>query len=128
MFEKFFASLNAGNNNEPESIRRSHPRREMDQCVTVINGNIYPVQNWSMGGVLIRADDRLFGVNDEIAMTIKFKLNDRVTDVTHVGRVLRKNAGQVAFQFAPLTRKTRNDFQHVVNDYATSQFADSHSA
>jgi len=127
MFGQLFANLKADNNNEPAAARRRYTRRDMDRCVTVINGKTYPVENWSLGGVCIMSDEREFGVNDEIDLTVKFKLRDEIMDIPHAGRVVRKGNNKVAFEFKPLTRSTRSMLQNVVDDYVASQFAASQS-
>ena len=127
MFGQLFANLKADNNNEPVAARRRYTRRDVDRCVTVINGKTYPVENWSLGGVCITSDEREFGVNDDHEMVIKFKLRDEIVDVPHGGRVVRKGNNKVAFEFRPLTRDTRGRFQNVVDDYVASQFAASQS-
>jgi hypothetical protein len=81
-----------------------------------------------MGGTLIHADERVFGVSDEVGVTMKFKVGDDVRDVTQLARVIRKSRGKIALQFAPLSGKSRTDFQHVLNDCISSQFADSQNA
>jgi hypothetical protein len=128
MFGNLFASLKADNNNEPENVQRQYTRREQDHCIAMIEGKAFPVQNWSMGGTLIHADERVFGVSDEVGVTMKFKVGDDVRDVTQLARVIRKSRGKIALQFAPLSGKSRTDFQHVLNDCISSQFADSQNA
>lgn len=127
MFGRLFASLKADNNNEPHAARRRYTRRDCDKCVTVINGKTYPVENWSLGGLMINSDEREFGVNDEVGMTMRFRLRDDIIDVPHKGRVVRKGSNKVAFEFRPLTQQIRSNFQNVVDDYVASQFAASQS-
>lgn len=125
MFGSLFAGLKAENTNEQFSTRRRFSRRSCDSSVVIINGQIYPVENWSMGGVAINGDSRPFGINDIIQMTIKFKLSDTVIDLPHKARVVRKTAHRVAFEFAPLTSNVRKGLQSVVDDYVSSRFAES---
>ncbi|MCB9982442.1 MAG: PilZ domain-containing protein [Rhodospirillales bacterium] len=127
MFSRLFSLLKADNNNEPATVRRRHTRRDCDRCVTVIDGQTYPVENWSLGGVLIHSDERKFGLDDVINMTMRFKLRDEVVDVPHTARVVRKTKNKVAFQFKPLTQQIRSNFQNVVDDHVASQFAASQS-
>ena len=127
MFARLIGSLKADNNNDKETVRRRYTRRDCDRCVSVVGDKIYPVENWSLGGVLINADERDFGVNDEINMTMKFKLRDNVVDVPHAARVIRKSSNKIAFEFKPLTQQIRGNFQNVVDDYVASQFAASQS-
>ncbi|MCB1782390.1 MAG: PilZ domain-containing protein [Alphaproteobacteria bacterium] len=129
MIDKLFPSLrNAQDEIETEDdapSRRNYPRRSGDACVTMLNGKIYPVENWSLGGALVSADDRLFGVNQDIDITMKFKLRGEVMDVVHKGRIIRKGTNKIALQFAPLTKKIQTAFQQVVDDYVAQRFADS---
>ncbi|MCB1720380.1 MAG: PilZ domain-containing protein [Rhodospirillales bacterium] len=127
MFGQLFSSLKAGNSNEEQSVRRRHARRDCDRCVTVINGQTYPVENWSLGGVLISSDERQFGLEDEVGVTMRFRLRDNIIDVPHSAEVVRKTKNKVAFRFKPLTQQIRSNFQNVIDDYVASQFAASQS-
>lgn len=127
MFGHLFSSLKAYNNNEHQTARRRYTRRECDKCVTVVNGKTYPVENWSLGGVLVNADEREFSTQDEVNVTLKFKLRDKIVDVPHAAKVVRKTRHKVAFEFKPLTQQIRSNFQNVVDDYVASQFAASQS-
>ena len=128
MFGSLFTKLKADNTNEQFSTRRRFSRRSCDSSVVVIDGQIYPVENWSMGGVAINSDTRQFGVDDSFDMTIKFKLSENVIALPHTARVVRKNSQRVAFEFAPLTKAVRKGLQSVVDDYVTARFAESQLA
>jgi hypothetical protein len=126
MFESLISKLKG----EPsaavdDATRRRHARREADHCVGVIEGKTYPVENWSPGGVLIYGDSRPFALNDEVDVTIKFRLRSDVIDVPHTAKVIRKSHDKVAFEFAPLTQQIKKSFQSVVDDYLAAEFADS---
>jgi hypothetical protein len=126
MFESLISKLKG----EPESsreemVRRKHERRSADHCVGVIDGKTYPVENWSPGGVLIYGDSRPFALNDEVDVTIKFRLRSDVIDVPHTAKVVRKSYDKVAFEFAPLTQQIKKSFQAVVDDFVAAEFADS---
>lgn len=128
MFGALLANLKANNTNEQYSTRRRFSRRSCDKSVVIINGQIYPVDNWSMGGVAVNGDTRAFGVNTSVDMTIKFKLSDSVIDLPHTARVIRKNAHRVAFEFEPLTHIAQKKLQTVIDDYVASRFAESQLA
>ena len=125
MFGSLLTGLKADNTNEQFSTRRRFSRRSCDNSVVIIDGQIYPVDNWSMGGVAINGDTRSFGVNTTVDMVIKFKLSNTVIDLAHTARVVRKNAHRVAFEFEPLSGKVRKGFQTVIDDYVSSRFAES---
>jgi len=127
MFGRLFSSLKADNSNKPDSARRKYARRDCDRCVTVINGKTYPVENWSLGGVLLNADEREFANEDEIDITLKFKMRENIVDIPHAARVIRKGRNKIAFEFKPLTQQIRSNFQNVVDDHVASQFAASQS-
>jgi hypothetical protein len=123
MFGNFFSGLKADNSNDTYAARRKYSRREADHCITVIEGKSYPVENWSLGGLMIQADERVFGVDDEVNVTMKFKMSQKIIDVPHRARVVRKARNRIAFEFKPLTQQIKNNFQNVVDDYVASQFA-----
>jgi hypothetical protein len=107
------------------STRRMHARRDIDRCVVVIMGQTFPVKNWSPGGLLISADERLFGLNKDIDFVLKFKLRNTLIDINHKGQVLRKGNGYVAIKFEPVTQTVRRAFQQVIDDYVAREFANS---
>jgi len=115
--------LRASNDTEDNGQRRFE-RRSADECVVDIAGKIYPVKNWSFGGVLINADDRLFGQRQNMDITLKFRLRENnLHKVKPHGSVVRKGAGKVAFEFDPLDKPLYNAFQHVIDDFNTRQLA-----
>lgn len=132
MFGKFFSSSKTDNEDAPEKnqdhARRKHPRRSSDSCVSVIGGKVYPVENWSYGGLLVRADDRLFGVNEEMDITVKFKLRDDVLDIPHKAKIVRKAPNKIALQFTPVSKKIQNAFDRVIDDFVAKSFVDSQLA
>jgi len=127
MIQTFFSSLRASrsNSNEFVNTRRRHTRREMDRCVVVIHGRTFPVENWSTGGVLLMGDERLFGVNQDIPMTLRFKLRNTILDVDIHGHVIRKTSGKVALKFEAVTKTIQRYFSQVVDDAIAREFANS---
>ncbi len=116
--------VDASNEDDFETRRKS-PRRAADNCITVINGKAYPVHNWSDGGMLVHADDRLFSVAAPVEVTMKFRLSGRIMDIPHRGRIVRKMRDRLAIQFEPISRDIANKFKQVVDDYVTREFAES---
>lgn len=125
MLADILDTLKISASNDDMNSRRMHERREMDSCVGIIDGKAYPIQNWSNGGVLLTGDDRSFSVNDRKTITMKFKLADKIMDVTHTGQILRKARDKFVLQFAPLTQEVNKKFKQVVDDYVTQEFANS---
>ncbi len=125
MLNEILDTLRISASNDDFDSRRAHERREMDSCIGIIDGKAYPIQNWSNGGVLLTGDDREFTVNENKTITMKFKLADRIMDVTHTGRILRKARDKFVLQFAPLTHDVNRRFKMVVDDYITQEFANS---
>lgn len=125
MLNDILDSLKISASNDDFDSRRAHERRAMDSCVGIIDGKAYPIQNWSNGGVLLTGDDRAFSVNDTKTITMKFKLADKIMDVTHAGRVLRKGRDKFVLQFAPLTHDVNRKFKKIIDDYVTQEFANS---
>ncbi len=125
MFSNILQSLKNRTSNDDQDARREHTRREADNCIGVIDGVSFPIQNWSKGGVLLTGDDRTFGVNEVKTVTLRFKLADRVIDVLHSGRILRKGRERFVIEFAPLTQNIDRQFNHVLNDYVAQEFVNS---
>ncbi len=128
MFDTLFRSLKADNSNEQGALRRKYTRRDCDHVVIKIDDKTYPVGDWSLGGFSINADGRSFGVKDAVEMVLKFKLSNRIIEVPHKAKVVRKTNNKVAFQFAPVPRDVRGKLQSVVDDHVASQFANSQIA
>jgi len=117
--------FNHSTSTEKVESKRQHPRRASDRCVSIINGQMHPVENWSEGGLLITADERLFGLDQECVFTLKFKLENQVKEIDHKAKVVRKTPNKVALKFLPLSKKIANEFQKVVDDYVTERFVKS---
>lgn len=96
--------------------RRRHPRRVHDLCVVNLRGRTHPVENWSPGGLLVRADERLFAIGETIEFTLKFMLDDTVLDVSHKGVVLRKTPGKIAIENAALSPRVSDLFRCVLEE------------
>ena len=105
--------------------RRRHERREADKCIAILAGKPVPVENWSVGGVLMDGDDRLFSIGQTVEVTLKFKMRNAILDITHTGRVVRKASQKIAVAFGPIGLNTRRAFQHVIDDAVAAAFADS---
>ena len=90
MLQTLLSGLKANASNDaPSGTKRRYPRRDVDRCVAVIHGQTFPIENWSLGGVLVAADERLFGLGKDIDMLIKFKLRSAIIDVPLQGNVVR---------------------------------------
>lgn len=111
-----------------ENSRRKHARRDHDQCISMVGSKPYPVIDWSQGGLQIMGDERRFGLNEEHDVVLKFKLSNNIVEIPHIAKVVRKSRDRIAFQFAPLTKKMKDDFSHVIDDCAAREFADSQAA
>lgn len=114
--------------NDTGASRRKFPRRSADNCITVIDGKAYPVHNWSDGGLLVHADERLFSMAAPVEVTMKFRLSSKIIDIPHRGRVIRKTRDRLAIQFEPLTRDVQRMFKQVVDDFVTREFMESQLA
>ncbi len=121
------STFRANDDNDMNS-RRASPRRSADNCITMIDGKAYPVHNWSDGGILIHADDRMFTVNAPVEITMKFRLRDRLLDIAQRGKVVRKTRDRLAIQFEAIERDVSQKFKQVVDDYVTREFVESQMA
>lgn len=124
MFKGLFSALRSSATDTPAS-RRRHLRRGSDRCVAVVNGTTYPIENWSLGGVLLSGDERFFAVDQELPLTLKFKLRNAIINLDHRGRIVRKAGGRIAVEFIPLSDSIRRGFQQVIDDSVASEFVNS---
>lgn len=111
--------------NDVDQSRRASPRRAADNCISIINGKAYPVHNWSDGGMLVQADERLFSLSAPVEITMKFRLTGKIVDIPHRGRVIRKTRDRLAIQFEPISRDIARKFKQVVDDFVTREFVES---
>ncbi|MGB0719534.1 MAG: PilZ domain-containing protein [Bdellovibrionales bacterium] len=104
---------------------RKFARHAGTRCVTEVNGVNHPTIDWSLGGVLIHGDTRLFGLGDPCAVTLKFRLRDDVVAVPHAAHVVRKTRDRIALEFEPLSAAIRKQFQSVIDDESALEFIES---
>ncbi len=114
---------------EPEEItyqnKRAYARRTADRCISEVDGQNYPVQDWSMGGLRVFGDFRTYALGQQLPVTMKFKLRDQIVAIQHMGTIVRKTADTIGMQFAPLTKDIRTNLQQVVDDFNANEFAES---
>ena len=125
MLKKFVDYIKSQPSNDDGISRRRYTRRSCDTCVAVINGKTYPMEDWSLGGLMIYGDGRPFAVSGEQSVLLKFKLHDKIVEINHKAKVVRKSLNNIAFEFEPLTAQIRKYFQNVVDDFVVQEFADS---
>ncbi len=114
-----------GETGKDNKTRRLHRRRDADRCVTAIRGKDYPIMNWSPGGLLVFGDGRPFALNDEVDITLKFRIRDSVVNVPHKAKIIRKAYDKVALKFFPLSQQVKKLFQSVIDDHIAAAFAES---
>ena len=125
MLEFFTAFLMDRKMDSYPLARRMYERRSTDTCVSQIGEQVYPVENWSKGGVLISGDNKFLGSGQTYDLTLRFRMRDRIMNVTQKARVIRMAGNKTAFQFLPLAKDVANAFQQVIDDVVASQFAGS---
>lgn len=114
--------LKTVSNDDGPSARRKSERRSQDTCVIVVDGTQYPVVDWSMGGAQIEAQGRQFQPGESVDFTIKFRLSDRVLDVSHSAKILRTSKSRIALEFDQLPGEAQTAFRDVVSDATNQQF------
>jgi hypothetical protein len=88
-------------------------------------GRAFPVHDWSFGGALIAAEERMFSIGQDVEMTFMFKLRNKIVDIRINGEVVRKSSGTIGIKFEPVTQTIRRHFQQVVDDSIAQEFANS---
>lgn len=125
MFGNILSNFKTDNTAPTKPSRRRYSRRNTDKCVSVIDDKMYPVIDWSIGGVQVAGDERSFGMNQEVDVMMKFQLRDDILTVPQKARVVRKNKSRIAFEFEPLNKETRAKLQSVVDDQIAREFTES---
>lgn len=125
MFREILKNTSATNDLDADYGKRRSVRRAADRCVGMINGQLYPVKNWSMSGTLVSVDSRRFALDDTVQISLKFMLREKLIEIAHQAKVVRKQGDGIALEFKPLTDDIRVMFQNIIDDRVTSQFADS---
>lgn len=128
MFNKVISHSESSDQTSPLHSKRKHPRRYEDRCVVIVNGQMHPVENWSKNGLLMTADDRLYGKGQDCMFTMKFKLRDQVIEIDHKAKIARKSSNKVALEFLPLSKDAQSGFQKVVDDFVAQRFAESQTS
>ncbi len=118
-----YLGLGTSATQESPQHRRIHPRRGNDLCVSVINGKLFPVENWSMGGMLLAGDARLFGLNQMIDLTLKFRLREQIIDIGQKARIVRKSEDKFALEFLDVPAAIKNKFQMVIDDQMMNEMS-----
>jgi hypothetical protein len=104
------------NMREAHKNRRHNLRHTKDSCVGLIGNKTYPVRDWSFGGVLLTADERLFPVDGNLSLTLKFRLKNKILDVAQNGQIIRKTKDKIALKFGPLTTEIESLLRQVIED------------
>ncbi len=129
MFETIMSAIqNKTSNDQVADQRRRYERRSNDRCMSMINGKPYPVKDWSLGGMKISADARMFSNEQKLDVILKFKLRDDIINISQSAHVVRRSKDHISLEFLPLTGKNCETFQQVVDDAVAREFADSQSA
>lgn len=131
MFDKIFTGMKNTVGNDLHSSKtleehegyskRKYTRRICDTCASTVNGQSFPIVDWSLGGMQVSGDVRTFSLDDEVDITLKFKLSDDVLNIPHKAKIVRKSNEKLGLQFTPLTKSVRDDLQNVVDDYVKSR-------
>ncbi len=95
------------------------------RSVCMIGSTPYPVIDWSMGGVQIAADPRMFSQNQKLNMTLKFKLHRSILKISCRAKIVRKTADRLGLKFESFNKDIHQLFLKVVDDYVSNEFAES---
>lgn len=125
MLQALLSTMRDSVSNDAALTRRNQPRRAVDRCIAVIDNTPHPIENWSLGGVRVTANERLYALGQQLDITLKFKLSDRVIDIRLNGNVIRKTNGKIAIAFDALDKQTRGQFMQVIDDDVANEFAES---
>ena len=95
---------------KPQDHARAYERHEKEACVLKIGNQLYPVRDWSEGGVFITADAKMFGLNDEKECLLQFRLPGKIEKIPVHGKVVRKTGQGIALQFENISNEAQEQF------------------
>ena len=101
-------------NDNTTTQRRRFPRREGDICMVNVDGQPYPIIDWSQCGVLFEGDTRTFSEGQIVNMILRFKLDNTIEDIKVTGEIVRTNSKAVATTFTETPPKTIQSFEKVI--------------
>ncbi len=111
-------------NSDMPSTRRRYDRRANDVCMARLNGNSYPVVDWSYGGLMLDTDGRSFKLGHMFDVTLSIKSQNRIWDIEHTASVVRKSDNSVALRFDPLPGHIRTQMEAVQRQIRLSRLND----
>ncbi len=106
------------------TLRASNRLASM-RAVCMIESTNYPIVDWSMGGVQIIADPRMFSQNQELEIILKFKLHHSILEIPCKGKIVRKATDRLGLKFESFDKDIHQLFLKVVDDYVANEFAES---
>ena len=127
MLANVLSGFKTSHSNDDGSIKRKHERRGGDRCVCLLSNMPYPVEDWSMGGVRLTADSRVFTVGQSVDLTMKFKIRGEMINIPVTGTVVRRTSNGIAVKYDASAENVKHAFQNIISDVITMQFADSQS-
>ena len=110
---------------EQEHVPRAHNRFVLPCSVCIIDSTIYPIVDWSMGGVQIVADPRMFSQNQELELILKFKLQDSIVEIPCNGEIVRKATDRLGIKLEPLNQEAHQLSMKVLDSCVVNEFANS---
>ena len=110
---------------EQEHVPRAYNRFVLPCSVCIIDSPIYPIVDWSMGGVQIVADPRMFSQNQELELILKFKLQDSIVEIPCKGEIVSKATDRLGIKLEPLNQEARQLSMKVLDSCVVNEFANS---
>ena len=118
-------SMSRNTRQEQEHTRRASHRLASLRSVCMIESKNYPIVDWSMDGVQIVADPRMFSQNQKLEIILKFKLHHSILEIPCKGIIVRKANDRLGVKFESFDKNIRQLFLKVVDDYFANEFAES---
>lgn len=97
--------------------RRQHERMTEGCCVAVLDGRMVPVENWSLGGMLVQADDRLYKKGQNVELMLRFYTGTRIVNIPAGAIVARKVPSRLGLQFKDLSDHAYTQIKNVLHSY-----------
>lgn len=124
-----FLGLKGNDMAETQEHNRKHIRHPAFHAEAIINGQVFALRDWSMGGVFFETmPDARIAAGDTVQMTLKFRFLHGTVNVQQIAHITRTMKRGIAAEFAPFAVTTRRQMERVLDSFYTQSCIESQVA
>ncbi len=130
MINSILSMLGLGDASKTVVQERKHVRRNASRRFFIeVNGKIFPVKDWSEGGVLFEVSDiKNFSIGQKLTLIMGFGFEHDVIKINHTAKIVRAANDSIAASFEPVKNDTKRQFDRVLDGIVSENFIKSQVA